>query len=121
MIPLGREAVTLFHRVETIDEAGRTKLSWRRIWLDGCFWRHAARYSLSNAREVVCRVPAEQQRPGIGDVMVLGHVNDAPQSALELCAVLDRYRQNGGAFRVKAVNDNVRRGFPLAHYAARGE
>ena len=121
MIPLGREAVTLYHRVETTDEAGRTSFSWRRIWLDGCFWRHAARYSLSNAHEVVCRIPAEQQRPGIGDVMVLGRVKDLPQSALELCEVLEKYRKGDGAFRVAAVNENMRRGFPLAHYAARGE
>ena len=121
MIPLGREAVTLYHRVETMEADGRTRLSWRRFWLDGCSWRHAARYSLSNAHEVVCRVPAECVRPAIGDVMVLGRVNDAADSALALCDVLEKYRQAGGAFRAAAVNDNMRRGFPMAHYAVRGE
>lgn len=121
MIPLGREAVTLYRREETTDEAGRTRFSWRRIWLDGCSWRHAARYSLSNAHEVVCRIPAEQARPGIGDVLVLGRVKDEPQSALELCEVLERHRAMDGAFRVVAVNENMRKGFPLAHYAARGK
>lgn len=120
MIPLGRETVTLYHRVET-EENGRKRLSWQRILLEGCFWRHAARYSLANSREVVCRIPAEQMRPVIGDVLVLGEVTDAVGSAVDLCDVLERYHEMPGAFRVMAINDNHHRGFPLAHYAARGK
>ena len=121
MIPLGQEAVTLYHRVQTTDEHGRTKLKWQRMWLDGCSWRHAARYSLSNAHEVVCRVPAEQTRPAIGDGMVLGRIDDEVSDAVALAALLETHRAQGRAFRVIAVNDNMRSGFPLAHYAARGE
>lgn len=121
MIPFGQESVTLYHREETVDAYGRTILTWRRILLDGCSWRHAARYSLSNADEVVCRVPAAQTRPSVGDGMVLGSVTDEIGSAVALAELLETYRQKGRAFRVTAVNDNVRRGFPLAHYAARGK
>lgn len=121
MIPLARETVTLYHRVETEGADGRTHLTWRRILLEGCFWRHAARYSLSNAHEVVCRIPADQTRPVIGDVLVLGNAPDEPESAVELSAVLEKYREMPGAFRVTAINDNHHRGFPMAHYAARGK
>lgn len=121
MIPLAGERVTLYHRTEQLREDGRTEWTWQRIVLDGCFWRHAARYSLSNAHEVVCRIPAEQTRPVIGDVLVLGETEDEPVSAVELSAVLEKYREQPGAFRVKAINDNHHRGFPMAHYAARGQ
>lgn len=121
MIPLGHAGVTLYHRREMTDAAGRTTLTWRRILLDGCSWRHAARYSLSNAHEVVCRIPAGQTRPVIGDVMVLGHVQDEPASAAQLAEMLEKYREIPGAFRVAAINDNVQPAFPLPHYAARGE
>lgn len=121
MIPLGREAVTLYHRRTEADAQGRTILAWQRISLDGCSWRHAARYSLSNAHEVVCRIPAGQTRPVIGDVLVLGSVTDEIASAVELAELLEKYREIPGAFRVSAINDNVREGFPLLHYAARGE
>lgn len=121
MIPFGRERVTLFHRVETTGADGRSLLTWQRMWLDGCSWRHAARYSLSNADEVVCRVPVGQMRPSVGDGMVLGSVNDEVESAVALAELLEEYRLQGRAFRVAAVNDNMRSGFPLAHYAARGK
>lgn len=121
MIPFGREAVTLYHREEQTDAAGRTHQTWRRILLDGCSWKHAAKYSLSNAREVVCRIPAGQMRPDIGDAMVLGHVSDEADSALALFAIMEKYREHPGAFRVAAINDNMRTGFPLPHYAVRGE
>ena len=121
MIPFGQESVTLYHREETADAQGRTTLTWRRILLDGCSWRHAARYSLSNADEVVCRVPAGQMRPSVGDGMILGSVDDEVGSAVALAELLAAHRQQGRAFRVAAVNDNVRKGFPLAHYAARGK
>lgn len=120
MIPLGREAVTLYRRVAQ-QSGGRTRISWQRISLDGCSWRHAARYSLSNAHEVVCRIPADQTRPAIGDVLVLGHVEDEIGTAVQLCEMLEKYREVPGAFRVQAINDNHRAGFPLPHYAARGE
>ena len=121
MIPLGLAAVTLYHRVETMDAHGRTTLTWQRILLDGCSWRHAARYSLSNAHEVVCRIPAGQTRPVIGDGMILGQVEDEVTSAATLAELLEKYRETPGAFRVAAINDNVQPGFPLPHYAVRGE
>ena len=121
MIPLGQEKVTLYHRVTGTDADGRSTLTWRRILLDGCSWRHAARYSLSNAHEVVCRIPAGQTRPVIGDVLVLGAISRPIRTAAELACLVEEMREKPGAFRVAAINDNDRAGFPLPHYAARGQ
>ena len=122
MIPFGNKPVTLFHRQRGPDPDSRTVETWQRFHLTGCSWRQtAARLSGDSgsvhAYETVCRIPAEQQCPDVGDMLVPGHVQDMPATASEVSALTRRYP---GAVRITAVGHYAQPGFPIPHWAARG-
>ena len=116
MIPYGCETVTLCHR----SGAG-----YARHVLHGCSWRQARVRSVnglavSYSDETTCRIPAGQQMPDAGDVLILGDVNVQASSEIELVRQLEALRDGGAAaFRVRTVRDNSR-GAPMPHYAATG-
>lgn len=125
MLPFGHETVTLYARNRATGADGRSRDSWVRHVLTGCSWRHTASQSMQeNAvrgmTQCTCRIPAGQQCPNVGDVLILGTVYDEPASAKELNELLEAHREHG-AFRVSAVANNAMQGSPMPHYAARGD
>lgn len=125
MIPFGNQTVTLYHRERITGDNGRSQDIWTRHVLTDCSWRHTASQSIQEnvvrgMTQSTCRIPVGQQRPNVGDVLILGMVYDQPASAKELNALLEAHRDNG-AFRVSAVANNAMQGSPMPHYAARGD
>ena len=116
MIPFGNETVTILHR----SGAG-----YARHVLHGCSWRSAKVRSMTGmaaekSEDTVCRIPADQIVPEVGDVLILGDVDAAAASEVELVRMLDGLRRDGlRAIRVTQVRDNSR-GAPLPHYAVTG-
>ena len=116
MIPFGHETVTLLH----ISGTG-----YARHVLTGCSWRSAKVRSMigmaaEKSEDTVCRIPADQIMPEVGDVLILGDVKASAASEIELVRLLDGLRRDGvRAIRVTQMRDNSR-GAPLPHYAATG-
>lgn len=124
MIPFGNQTVTLYHRTRTAGEDGRSRDVWARYTLKGCSWREIAAQSMEGNAvrgtvQTVCRIPAGQMKPQVGDVLIFGAVSAEIASAKELNALLEQHR-DGGAFRVESVANNAGSGVPLPHYVARG-
>jgi hypothetical protein len=142
MIPFGDEAVTLYNRRETKDEAtGRTAVSWIRTALTKCSWarriervRDGTAYVL--AESIVCRIPESNayRAPEVwdaltsttglftlapGDIIVRGTVTDTIGPALTSAALVDKHRR-GGVMTVASATDNTRPGCLTGHYLARG-
>ena len=123
MIPFGHETVTLVRRGEAVVN-GRTAVTYSVETLTGCSWRRTPRIArVDNAllREegVTCRVPAGQAVPRPGDLLILGEVSVSVNSGADYNRLVEQYRECDGAFVAASVQDNARRGMPLAHYAAR--
>lgn len=123
MIPFGSETVTLYHRITVTGEDGRSRDVWTRHVLTGCSWRQTDVQVLSSnavARSVdtVCRIPAGQQKPDTGDVLILGAVKVQATTAKQVQQLLAEYKDS--AIRVASVKDNARIAGMLPHYAARG-
>lgn len=132
MLPFGNETVTLVHRSETVI-SGKTHVSYSKTTLTGCSWRRKRRIRKSdNSRvnsdnaflggeEIICRVPAGQEIPRTGDLMILGEVAVTVTSGADYQGLIEQFKDAGGAFVVTSVADNARQGMPMPHYAARGE
>ena len=125
MIPFGNETVTLVVRSENIV-SGRTQVSYSTKTRTGCSWMRTARVErvgevMVPQEGIVCRVPADQRKPQVGDLMILGDVVVTVQSGADYQKLIERYRGTDGAFVVASVTDNARPGMPMPHYAARGE
>lgn len=125
MIPFGHESVTLVQRVETKDNNGRTKVTFAKHALTGCSWQRTEGRKLSGNEvrrneSILCRIPAEQQRPRAGDTLFLGDMVEEVADAMALQAAIEAHR-DAGVFIVTAVKDNARPGSPLPHWAASGE
>lgn len=116
MIPFGRETVTVLHRWNG---------GYFPYTLRGCSWRSAKTRSangtaVDKSEDTTCRIPAGQTMPDVGDVLILGEVEAAAGSEIELVRLLDSLRGDGvRAIRVTQVRDNSR-GAPLPHYAVTG-
>ena len=116
MIPFGRETVTVLHR----SNAG-----YVRDVLTNCSWRSAKTRSangtaVDKSDDTTCRIPAGQTMPDVGDVLILGEVEAAAGSEIELVRLLDGMRRDGvHAIRVTQVRDNSRFA-PIPHYAVTG-
>lgn len=116
MIPFGFQTVTLLHKTD----AGYT-----RHVLTGCSWRDAAEKTLSEGtlirtQKTTCRIPAAQQKPIPGDLLILGDVEAQANSAAEAVRLREALEKAGTpVFRVQTVSDNSRTGV-LSHYAAEG-
>lgn len=116
MIPFGNETVTILHR----SGAG-----YVRGVLTNCSWRSAKVRSangtaVAKSEDTTCRIPAGQIMPDVGDVLILGEVEAAAGSEIELVRLLDGMRRDGvRAIRVTQVRDNSRCA-PMPHYAVTG-
>ena len=91
MIPFGRETVTVLHR----SNAG-----YVRDVLTNCSWRSAKTRSangtaVDKSEDTTCRIPAGQTMPDVGDVLILGEVDAAADSEIELVRLLDGMRRDG--------------------------
>lgn len=112
MIPFGSEAVTLYHR-----EAGKIA----RHVLRGCSWRaKQLRTMIDGAavceNEIICRYEAGP-RAAAGDLFVLGEAQEAPGSAIEFAAILEKHA--GEAFVCESFADCTHSGV-IPHYCAKG-
>ena len=121
MIPFGTHTATLFHR-QRIETDGRAGEEWTKQLLSGCSWRervisYAASTEVVRSAETVCRIPPDQLKPVVGDVLVKGDCADIVNTAADAARLIDRYSHDG-AFRVSSVADNT--GAHLPHWAARG-
>ena len=116
MIPFGRETVTVLHRFGG---------GYVPYILRGCSWRSAKTRSangtaVDKSEDTTCRIPAGQTMPDVGDVLILGEVDAAADSEIELVRLLDSMRRDGvRAIRVTHVRDNSRCA-PMPHYAVTG-
>ena len=131
MIPFGGETVTLVQRTEYEIEpvksvAGvKTGVAYDAYRLTGCSWRRTTRIIRSDnaivtQEEVVCRIPATQTKPNVGDLLILGDIAVTVTSGADFQRLIEQYRGTDGAFVVGSISDNARPGLPLPHYAARG-
>ena len=123
MIPFGNDSVTLIRRVETIAN-GKTVVTYKKDSFNRCSWRRVAvtrrvDRQIERGEETVCRMPPES-RPACGDVVILGSVGATPKDSAELDTIMEAHR-NTGAMRITSVSDLTRPGFPLPHFAVRGE
>ena len=80
MIPFGNRSVTLLHK--TAD-------GYQAVALTGCSWQDAAAQtmgdkSVTRTAETTCRIPAGQQKPAPGDLLVLGEAEVAARNEVEL-------------------------------------
>ena len=112
MIPFANNTVTLYHR-----EAGAIT----RHTLRGCSWRaKRVRTMIDGAAvtgdEIICRYTGGK-RAAVGDLLVLGEAEEAPGSAIEFAAMLEKYA--GAAFLCESFADYTRCGM-LPHCCARG-
>lgn len=124
MIPFGNDTVTLIQRIEKIDENGRTSIAYKNVIVPRCSWRKVVliqrtEHAVNRTWEIVCRIPPNV-KPACGDVLILGKVKSTPDSSAALDALLQSNRDDG-AMRITDVTDNTRPGFPLPHFAVRGE
>lgn len=116
MIPFGNSTVTLLHKSAN---------GYRRYTLTGCSWRMTeSRSMIDKTRETsmqtTCRIPADQQAPLPGDLLILGKTNASADSEIDLVRLLDALRLAGKpAFRIQSVKDN-RLNAPMPHWAAMG-
>lgn len=125
MIPLGNETVTLVRRTEGTDGNGRTAVTYSAVELTGCSWRRTTRVvridnAMTPEESLVCRSPANQAKPRIGDLMILGRADVVVTSGAQFQRLIEQYRGSDGAFVVESVKDNARPDMPMPHYAARG-
>lgn len=117
MIPFGNRAVTLLHK--TAD-------GYQVVALTGCSWQDTSAQtmgdkSVTRTAETTCRIPAGQQKPAPGDLLVLGEAELAARNEVELIRLRESLLKSGkAAFRAQRVSDNSRMGL-LPHYAASGE
>ena len=116
MIPFGRETVTVLHRFGG---------GYAPYLLRGCSWRSTRTRSVygttaDKSNDTVCRIPAGQTMPDVGDVLILGAHNLRADSEIALVRLLDGLRSDGvRAIRVTQVRDNSRCA-PMPHYAVTG-
>lgn len=116
MIPFGCETVTVLHRFGG---------GYAPYILRGCSWRSAKARSVygttvDKSDDTVCRIPAGQTMPDVGDVLILGAYNMRAESEIALVRLLDSLRSDGvRAIRVTQVRDNSRCA-PIPHYAVTG-
>lgn len=128
MIPFGNQTVTLLARNRVVGEDGRTHENWTRHTLTGCSWRSSAvqtadSNAVRNDWDYTCRIPGDQRKPQVGDVLILGtvaHLRVAASITAQEAAELLNSLRTTGAFRVESVRDNAMAGFPAPHYVARG-
>lgn len=116
MIPFGNQTVTLLHRQND---------AYKRYVLSGCSWHASAVRSmtgntLESALETTCRIPADQQMPSPGDLLIMGNVRAAADSEIDLVRLMQSLRDGGKAvFRVQTVRDNSLSPI-IPHFAATG-
>lgn len=116
MIPFGSETVTVLHR----SDGG-----YAPYVLAGCSWRSTKTRSVygttvDKSDDTVCRIPAGQTMPEVGDMLILGTYNLRADSEIALVRLLDSLHRDGvRTIRVTQVRDNSR-GAPMPHYAATG-
>ena len=116
MIPFGCETVTVLHSFGG---------GYAPYILRGCSWRSAKARSVygttvDKSDDTVCRIPAGQTMPDVGDVLILGAYNLRAESEIALVRLLDSLRGDGvHAIRVTQVRDNSRCA-PMPHYAVTG-
>lgn len=125
MIPFGAQTVTLYRRVRKQDGDGRMQDTWQSELLNGCSWRQRSVQTLADGAvlrrsQTVCRIPAGQTKPEVGDVLILGDARAMACTAKQVAQLLDQHRITG-AIRVSEVADNTHGGAPMAHYAAKGD
>lgn len=116
MIPFGNHVVTLLHR---------SKDGYKAYHLTGCSWSGAKYRSpnddaMDNETMMVCRIPADQICPATGDLLILGKVQAAADSEINLIRLMQSMRATGKeAFRVQNVRKNAQIA-QIAHWRVEG-
>ena len=116
MIPFGNQTVTLFHKANS---------TYTRYVLSNCSWRQKNIRIVSDGAvirtvETVCRIPNGQQKPTVGDLLVLGVNNATVSNDVDASRMRDSVNSSGGAaFRAQSVKDNTNA--PIPHFCAAGE
>lgn len=122
-IPFGNQDVTLIHRTEYVV-GGKTSVLYSCIHLSGCSWirkhvRNVADNSATYIEEVTCRIPHEQTKPNLGDLLILGNVTENVSGKADYQGLIEKYKQNG-AFIAESIDDFDKKGFPIPHYCVKG-
>lgn len=141
MIPFATDKVTLYNRKEGKDANGRTTVSWQRTVLTRCFWTRRMEKVLDGTTEtltevLVCKIPQDSRYRSPaewneledvtgcftlapGDIIVHGETTDEITGDFKAIDMISKHRFQGVMSVVSAKN-NVRPGYPLGHYLARG-
>lgn len=115
MVPFGNQTVTLFHKANG---------TYIKYTLSNCSWRQKDVRAVSDGVvfhtvETVCRIPEDQQKPIVGDLMILGTTFETASNDIEISRLRDSVNSSGGAaFRVSIVKDNTNA--PIPHFCAQG-
>ncbi len=120
MIPFGNKTVTLVHRETSKDANGRSIITYVKYTLSGCSWKAVkaaagTEGAFPQKPTVICRIPATQQKPEVGDVLILGKYSENISSSTDAAKILE----SDNAVKVASVGDNSLNGV-LSHYACKG-
>lgn len=91
MIPNGKMNATLLHREGD---------GYRLYSLNGCSWRMANVRTaegniVSNSVETTCRIPHPQQKPSVGDLLILGQRNVEAKDEIALVRLMNALNASG--------------------------
>ncbi|MCI8332846.1 MAG: hypothetical protein HFE78_08495 [Clostridiales bacterium] len=109
------QTITLYHRV-----ADGGAVSWRRTVLDHCFWKETSAQSQKDLaayqeRSVTVRIPWREIPVSVGDILVLGAVDDEIDeytSGERSTDLLAKYQGRAAKIQTVALNRQTGVGCP---------
>ena len=122
MLPFGHHTVTLYHRVRSAGEGGRSKDEWTRAVLRGCAWREAQAEAGANGNATAlpdarCTSPPDLAEVCVGDALMLGEAREEYASTAALAEAVAAHEH---AFWISRVARRDGQGLLLRHIVAYG-
>lgn len=117
MLPWWGDTLTVYHRLESKNEAGKTTVIWQSEHCKHCFYSQKQQQSMVNnvmVNETIrfARIPDMLISLNKGDIIVRGVVHDKIQDGASGKELLGKYKE---AFTVNVAKDNSGKGLPLPH------
>ena len=110
------QTITLYHRIT----APAATVSWNRILLNRCFWKETSAQSQKeltayNQRYVIVRIPLRDIPINIGDILIIGVVDDEIDeytSGMRSADLLAKYQGRSAKVQTVAINNQTGIGYP---------